>query len=1348
MLALSPPCLAALLFFTGSNTTTETLEFLNILQVHGFPKVMGVLTHLDAFTDAKKLQKTKKRLKQRFWTEIYDGAKLFYFSGQVHGKYPKREVLNLARFISIAKFRPLSWRVAHAYLVADRLEDVTDADEVHRNPKCDRSVTLYGYLRGAPLKRSSLVHIAGVGDWRVDAMTALPDPCPLPDTIKKRGLNEKEKLVFAPMSDVGEMLYDRDAVYINIPEHQVQFSSSSAAAAAADAGGGGGGEGGERGGGGDGDDAGTLLPSPATCHHLCHLSPILFLSERGCFAVLVSPGVGKLHHSSISLFKGTAPLTLLPQPSAPGDGVESEEEEDDEGEEDEDEDDVDEEEDEETSTLAGQSSEEEEEQEEESEEEGDEDEEMGDGSLAGERKGQVAAPGASKGRRSRPGKEGTGGRPREVQEVRSGRVRRRAVFGDDEGEGMAAMDAAEELQFEGSSDEEAGEEEEEGDDDDDEEEEEESAARRSKRGPHERTLGNGGANGHVAMEEEEEDDEEDEEDEEEEEGEEEEEDDDEDEDMFTRERLERAAEAERDLSDADTPNNNTSAKGRRLQGPAAASAAAATGAAAVAAGEEMGRGAAEWKGSLIARAAAAFGKRLNLGELVYGPPGGRGAGEEGAAGLGGGGGGGGGSRRRRQQQPEEEEEDQSSEGEADEGNGDEEEEEEEEELFRVRVDSSKEAGKSGASAAASLGNIDGEDCTRLRLDGASLAATWSDAGCVESLRDKFVTGDWAKAGRRYSEAGGGLEGGDGDGEGEGGSDDGGEDNEEVFGDFEDLETGERFSREEGAGSGGAKEGADEKGKTKAEEVEAEERRLKKLALRAKFDARYPPPPPPPPLPAGVVSGKALRLSLEFEGEAESDEDDGAKATSGRASRPGGQPPAEKEYHEKRTRAELAGVDAATRVEMEGFQPGTYMRLQFRGLPCELTTHFDPRLPLLVGAVGASEETMGFMQVLKNRDPLLVSMGWRRFQTLPVYALEDRNGRQRMLKYTPEHMHCRAVFWGPLTPPGTGLVAFKTLAATQASFRLSATGVVLEQDQSVAVVKKLKLVGQPYKIFRNTAFVRDMFTSPLEVARFEGASVRTVSGIRGQVKKVRALLLLSRFCSRPSPLVGTVHEPRSPSHFRSWNAHGHFSLKAGQGKEGSCRCTFEDKILMSDLVFLRAWVRVKVPKLYNPVTSLLQARDATWQGMKTVGQLRKERGLSIPVNTDSLYKPIERRTRQFNSLKIPKNLQAALPFKSKPKVEAPRKKPSLEQKRAVVLEPGDRKMYTLVQQLNTIRNDKVKKKKEQNAKKKVVYEKKKAVDEAARHLRQREERRDRYREDAKRKAAGAGGRAKKSRTGDD
>lgn len=52
----------------------------------------------------------------------FAGAKLFYLSGMRNGKYLKREILNLARFISVMKFRPLTWRLSHPYLIVDRFE--------------------------------------------------------------------------------------------------------------------------------------------------------------------------------------------------------------------------------------------------------------------------------------------------------------------------------------------------------------------------------------------------------------------------------------------------------------------------------------------------------------------------------------------------------------------------------------------------------------------------------------------------------------------------------------------------------------------------------------------------------------------------------------------------------------------------------------------------------------------------------------------------------------------------------------------------------------------------------------------------------------------------------------------------------------------------------------------------------------------------------------------------------------------------------------------------------------------------------------------------------------------------
>ena len=57
------------------------------------------------------------------------------------------------------KFPPLSWRTAHPYVLVDRFEDVTPPERVRMNNKCDRNVTIYGYLRGCNLKKGIKVCI-------------------------------------------------------------------------------------------------------------------------------------------------------------------------------------------------------------------------------------------------------------------------------------------------------------------------------------------------------------------------------------------------------------------------------------------------------------------------------------------------------------------------------------------------------------------------------------------------------------------------------------------------------------------------------------------------------------------------------------------------------------------------------------------------------------------------------------------------------------------------------------------------------------------------------------------------------------------------------------------------------------------------------------------------------------------------------------------------------------------------------------------------------------------------------------------------------------------------------------
>ncbi|KAJ3789152.1 ribosome biogenesis protein BMS1/TSR1, partial [Lentinula aff. detonsa] len=133
------------------------------------------------------------------------------------------------------------------------------------------------------------------------------------------------------------------------------------------------------------------------------------------------------------------------------------------------------------------------------------------------------------------------------------------------------------------------------------------------------------------------------------------------------------------------------------------------------------------------------------------------------------------------------------------------------------------------------------------------------------------------------------------------------------------------------------------------------------------------------------------------------------------------------------------------------------------LRCQLSSYYtyDPAYPLLLGGLLPAEShssepsSFNFVQVrlkrhrwftrpLKTNDPLIVSLGWRRFQTIPIYSLDDHSIRVRMLKYTPEHMHCYGTFRGPGVLPNTGFCAFNTAAdgAETGGFRISATGVVL------------------------------------------------------------------------------------------------------------------------------------------------------------------------------------------------------------------------------------------------------------------------------------------------------------------
>lgn len=161
----------------------------------------------------------------------------------------------------------------------------------------------------------------------------------------------------------------------------------------------------------------------------------------------------------------------------------------------------------------------------------------------------------------------------------------------------------------------------------------------------------------------------------------------------------------------------------------------------------------------------------------------------------------------------------------------------------------------------------------------------------------------------------------------------------------------------------------------------------------------------------------------------------------------------------------------------------------------------------------------------------------------------------------------------------------------------------------------------------------------------------------------------------------------------------------------------------DIIFLRAWYQIQPRKFYNPVTSLLLSEKGSWTGMRLTGQVRREEGVKTPLSVNSTYKKVERPARRFNPLKVPKKLQAALPYASKPKIMKPQHKQTYMQKRAVVMEPEEKKAIALLQQIRALRKDQVTRRREKQAERKATHQAKVAKEEAKKGEKDKEKRKE-------------------------
>lgn len=343
----------------------------------------------------------------------------------------------------------------------------------------------------------------------------------------------------------------------------------------------------------------------------------------------------------------------------------------------------------------------------------------------------------------------------------------------------------------------------------------------------------------------------------------------------------------------------------------------------------------------------------------------------------------------------------------------------------------------------------------------------------------------------------------------------------------------------------------------------------------------------------------------------------------------------------------------------GAVAGQYVRLTLRRVARDAAAGMAAAPFVVIGGMAAGEtrpQTVlarvqrhrWFPKLLNSHDPLLVSAGWARYQTTPLFALEDPNSRLRFLKYTPQHTHCMAVMNGLPLPVATGVCGFVNGLDTSGCrvFRVAMLGTMQQADDALTVVKKLKLVGRPSVIRRTTCFVQGMFTSAAEVEKFSGARIRTVSGLRGIVKGPAGAAFAQGNVS--------VKDARGSKDAKTKGKGGDDNVnvtpkeaKLLKGDSGAFRAAFEDKLAPNDVVFLRAWTRVEIP----PAFAIVRNMTPSWTPALTRWQLKHQADVYGEHKAENKYvhgapstgKAAPRAVVDAPDPRLPAALEANLPF---------------------------------------------------------------------------------------------------------
>ncbi|KAI8974683.1 hypothetical protein BDB01DRAFT_806081 [Pilobolus umbonatus] len=193
------------------------------------------------------------------------------------------------------------------------------------------------------------------------------------------------------------------------------------------------------------------------------------------------------------------------------------------------------------------------------------------------------------------------------------------------------------------------------------------------------------------------------------------------------------------------------------------------------------------------------------------------------------------------------------------------------------------------------------------------------------------------------------------------------------------------------------------------------------------------------------------------------------------------------------------------------KPGTRITLWIHNVPVQAYESYNKTRPFIVFGLLQYEHKMSLLNIqmtrdnayegpIKSKDPVVMHMGFRRYQVRPIYSQNTNKGTNHVHKYERFAKLGRsfvASVYGPITFGKTPVMFYKETDNPNEPILVS-SGIFMDVDVKRIIAKRIILTGHPFKVHKRSAVIRYMFFNVEDIYWFKPVQLTTKFGRVGHI----------------------------------------------------------------------------------------------------------------------------------------------------------------------------------------------------------------------------------------------------------